>query len=224
MTVNITYSSGSCCQSGVLISFTGITALEPNNRYLVAFRQINSIPSGVIWFYPDYYYFKPINEYASGVTLYTYAKIYTNLNLDNSTRSIIELSVFNANDKSIFTAADVPVYRERANIKCGNLCSISGVPDFTTESAARIPSSTPTFTPTKTPTPSVTKSATPGSSLTPTATATLTITPTVTPTITQTPTITTTLTSTLTTSGSIGERLKNTSTVDTTGQQLTSIT
>ena len=178
MTVNLNFSSGSCCQSGVLVSFTGVKALEPNNRYLVAFRQINSIPSGVIWFYPDYYYFKPINEYDNGVTLYTYAKIYTNLNLDNSTRSIIEMSVFNANDKLIFTSADTPVYRERAHIKCGNLCSISGVPDFTTESAARIPSSTPTATPTKTPTPTITNTLT----LTPTITVSSTTTGTPTPT------------------------------------------
>jgi hypothetical protein len=183
MTVNLSYLSGSTCESGILVAFTGINVMKPNNRYFISFYQINSIPSGVVWFYPDYYYFKPINEYLDGVTVYTYAKIYTNLNLDNSTRSIIELSIFDANTKLTFTSGDIPVYRERAHIKCGNLCSASGVPDFTAEVVLRNPSPTPTITQTRTPTATIT----PTISITPTITLTISETPTLTPTITETP-------------------------------------
>jgi hypothetical protein len=205
MTVNINYSSGGYCQSGILVAFSGIDSVKPNNRYLVSFRQINSIPSGVIWFYPDYYFLRPINEYASGLSVYTYARIFTNLNLDNSSSSIVELSIFNANDKSTFTAADVPVHRERANIKCGNLCSTSGIPDYTTQLAARIPSPTPTQTSTLTPTPTITNSSTPASSLTPTISQTSTVTPTLTETPTPTPTLTPTLTETVTPTPTLSE-------------------
>lgn len=196
MTVNLSYSSASTCQSGILVAFTGITVMKPNNRYFISFYQINSIPSGVVWFYPDYYYYKPINEYVSGVTVYTYAKIYTNLNLDNSTRSIIELSIFNANDKLTFTSGDIPVYRDRAHIKCGNLCGANGVPDFTTQVVLRNPSPTPTITQTRTPTATTTPTISITPTITPTISETPTLTPTITPTITETPSPTPTISET----------------------------
>ena len=184
------------CESGALISFTGIKALEPNNNYLIFFYQINSIPSGVIYFNPYYYYLKPINE--DPITVHTYAKILTNNSLDNSSSSIIELSIYNANEKLTFDDTDEPVYRQRCNIKCGNMCSVSGSPVYTGAVAARLPSSTPTQTPTNTPTPSITptNTFTPSQSPTNTATPTPTRTPTATLTDTPTPTPTTTLTNT----------------------------
>lgn len=193
MAANFNFSSGVACQSGVIISFTGIKTLKPNQDYLVYFRQIDSIPSGVIWFYPDYYYIKPIDEYQNGVSVYTVAKIYSNFNLDNSSRSIIELSIFEANSRINFTLPPSAVYRERGHIKCGNLCATSGIPNFSTVAAYRVPSQTPTRTQTRTPTATVT----PTISVTPTITATPTTTPTLTPTLTNTPTLTRTITPTL---------------------------
>jgi len=194
MTANFNFSSGVACQSGVIISFTGIKTLKPNQDYLVYFNQIDSIPSGVIWFYPDYYYIKPMDEYQHGVSVYTVAKIYSNFNLDNSSRSIIELSIFEANSRTKFTLPPSAVYRERGHIKCGNLCGTSGIPDFSTVAAYRVPSQTPTMTQTRTPT----KTITPTISVTPTITSTSTATPTPTPTLTNTPTLTRTTTPTIT--------------------------
>jgi hypothetical protein len=194
MTANFNFSSGVLCQSGVIVSFTGIKALKPNQDYLVYFRQIDSIPSGVIWFYPDYYYIKPMDEYQNGVSVHTVAKIYSNFSLDNSTRSIIELSIFEANSRTNFTLPPSAVYRERGHIKCGNLCSASGYYDFATVAAYRVPSQTPTRTQTATPTPT----QTPTVSVTPTITTTATQTPTPTPTITETPTQTPSVTPTIT--------------------------
>lgn len=196
MTANFNISSATRCQSGVIISFTGIKALKPNQDYLVSFKQIDSIPSGVIWFYPDYYYIKPMEEYETGVSVHTVAKIYTNFNLDNSSRSIIELSIFEANSRTNFTLPPSAVYRERGHIKCGNLCATSGVPDFSTVAAYRVPSQTPTMTLTRTPTATVTPTISVTPTITPTISETPTLTPTLTPTITETPSPTPTISET----------------------------
>jgi hypothetical protein len=180
------------CESGVLISFMGLTMLKPNNVYFIAFNPINSIPSGYIILNPPYYFIKPINEEVSGVTVSTYGKFLTNSNLDNSTSNIIELSIYDANTKQIFTASDIPIYRERRHIKCGNLCGPSGIPTYSGMVAARIPSTTPTNTPTNTPTSSKPGTPTPTATNTSTPTQTSTITPTVTSTVTPTVTSTTT--------------------------------
>jgi len=211
MTLNLSFSSPAACQSGVLVSFTGIKVLKPNQDYLVYFEQIDSIPSGIIWFYPDYYYIKPLDEYENGVSVHTYTKIYTNYNLDNSSRSIIELSIYEANSRTNFTLPASAIYRERAHLRCGNLCATSGIPNFSTVAAYRIPSATPTHTPTKTPTPTITKTV----SLTPSITPTISVTPSLTPTITNTtsPTSTPTPTNTVTRTASQTPTPSNTETV-----------
>jgi hypothetical protein len=175
-TLKVQYASN-VCESGALISFPGLTMLKPNNVYFIAFNPINSIPSGYIILNPPYYFIKPINEEAAGVTVSTYGKFLTNSNLDNSTSNIIEMSIYDANSKAVFTSNDVPIYRERRHIKCGNLCGPSGIPIYSGAVAARIPSTTPTNTPTSTPTSSNTPTPTP----TKTNTATPTPTPTATP-------------------------------------------
>jgi hypothetical protein len=180
------------CESGALISFPGLTMLQPNNVYFIAFNPINSIPSGYIILNPPYYFIKPINEEAAGVTVSTYGKFLTNSNLDNSTSNIIEMSIYDANNKEIFTVNDVPIYRERRHIKCGNLCEPSGIPVYSGQVAARIPSTTPTNSPTATPT----RSSTPTPSVTATPTQTPTTSSTETPTPTPTPTNTPTPTET----------------------------
>ena len=186
------------CESGALISFAGLSMLKPNNVYFIAFNPINSIPSGYIILNPPYYFIKPINEEVSGVTVSTYGRFLTNSNLDNSTSNIIELSIYDANNQEIFTSSDIPIYRERRHIRCGNLCGPSGIPTYIGEVAARIPSTTPTNTPTVTPTLSVTATSSPTpttsttTTLTNTPTLTATPTPTATPTETPTPTPTTT--------------------------------
>ena len=154
------------CESGALISFPGLTMLQPNNVYFIAFNPINSIPSGYIILNPPYYFIKPINEEAAGVTVSTYGKFLTNSNF--------------------------PIYRERRHIKCGNLCEPSGIPVYSGQVAARIPSTTPTNSPTTTPT----RSSTPTPSVTATPTQTPTTSSTETPTPTPTPTNTPTPTET----------------------------
>jgi hypothetical protein len=184
------------CESGVLISFSGLTLLKPNNRYFVSFYPINSIPSGYIILNPPYYFLKPMNEETEGVTVSTYGQFLTNHNLDNSTSNIIELSIYDANNQNIFTTNDIPLYRERRHIKCGNLCGPSGLPNYSQEFFARLPSVTPTNTPTRTPTPTITVTPTITPSLSNTSTPTPTETPTNTPTPTETPTNTPTPTET----------------------------
>lgn len=199
MTFTLTYQPN-ICESGALISFTGINVMKPNNTYFISFYPINSIPSGYIIFNPPYYFLKPINEEPNGYTVYTYAKFLTNLNLNNSTSNIIELSIYDANYQNTFTTGDIPLYRERCHVKCGNLCTGDGLYSLGTEVAARLPSATPTNTPTNTPTPSITPTFTPTPSFTSTNTQTPTITPTetatVTPTVSETPTTTPTPTPT----------------------------
>lgn len=195
MTFTLQYSSN-VCESGALIAFSNITVMKPNNVYFISFYPINSIPSGYAIFNPAYYYLKPINEETAGITVYTYAKFLTNLNLDNSTSNIIELSIYDANEKSTFTTDDIPLYRERCHVKCGNLCGVSGSYSLGNEVAARLPSPTPTKTPTNTPTVTRTPTNTVTPSYTPTPSVTNTETPTNTPTPTETPTNTLTPTET----------------------------
>jgi hypothetical protein len=177
-TLKTKYSGGSC-ESGVTISFSGLTILKPNNTYFISFYPINSIPSGYTTLNPPYYFLKPINEEPDGFTVSTYGRFLTNYSLDNSSSNIIELSIYDANNKSVFTVDDIPIYRERRHIKCGNLCGPSGLPNYSGEVAARLPSRTPTNTPTPTITPTI--------SITPSITPTITITPTTTRTPTPTP-------------------------------------
>lgn len=195
MTFTLRYDPG-VCQSGALIAFTGITVMKPNNWYFISFFPINSIPLGYAILDPPYYYMRPINEEPQGYTVYTYGKFLTNLNLDNSTSNIIELSIYDANDKAIFTTGDIPLYRERCHIKCGNLCTEQGSYNLANEITPRIPSQTPTNTPTPTPTPSITPTISLTASITPTITLSPSVSPTETPTATPTPTITPTLTET----------------------------
>lgn len=208
MTFTLRYDPG-VCQSGALIAFTGITVMKPNNWYFISFFPINTIPLGYTIFNPSYYYMRPINEEPNGYTVYTYGKFLTNHNLDNSTSSIIELSIYDANEKSIFTTGDIPLYRERCHVKCGNLCTEQGSYNLANEITPRIPSSTPTNTPTPTPTPSITPTISITPSITPTNTVTPsytpTETPTVTPSVTETPTITPSVTESPTVTPSVTE-------------------
>jgi len=183
-TIKVQYPAN-ICESGALISFTGLKMLKPNNIYFVTFYPINSIPSGYIILNPPYYFIKPINDEEAGITLSTYGKFLTNSNLDNSTSNIIELSIYDANNQEIFTATDIPLYRERRHIKCGNLCGPSGIPVYDRDVAARLPSVTPTHTPTATPTPTPTGTLVETPTPTPTPTATPAETPTPTPTSSQ---------------------------------------
>jgi hypothetical protein len=172
MPINHTYTA-KACETGTLISFTGITDLYPNHNYTVYFWWRSIIPNGLIVLNPSSYSIRPINQ--SPITIHTYAKILTNLNLDNSSSSIIGLSIVDENNNE--------VYENHCNIRCGNLCLPSGIPGRS-DVAARLPTNTPTNTPTPSVTPTITPTISLTASNTPTPTSTIVMsTPTPTPSV-----------------------------------------
>jgi len=134
------YYSGSGCNSGVLVFFSGAN-LSLDQTYRILFDNVNSIPNtSVVKLNPSGYFLTPSETSPSFVTFFTGK---SNIS-DNSSTNLISLSIYNSSNELI--------YKDYKSIVCENLCG-DGIPLSPT------PSPTPTITPTITLTPTMTPPA-----------------------------------------------------------------
>lgn len=174
-------ASQNLCSSGVVITFSGVP-VSVNKDYQFSFWKDSCIPSlSDITIDPTGYYLRPSS---TGVKAFTYVKANTAYTADNSSLTVIGLSVKDLESNQ-------EIYRDYIHLSCGNLCSEQGQPLSTA-----LPTRTPTPTTSPTPTNTPTTSITPTRTVTPSITATRTQTPSVTPTKSDTPTPTPTKTNT----------------------------